>query len=63
MTMTIAVSVVISLTLTPMLCSRFLKTHDKPASTAACIRLFERGFIAMLNGYERGLNVVLATSS
>jgi HAE1 family hydrophobic/amphiphilic exporter-1 len=57
-TLTIAVSVLISLTLTPMLCSRFLKNEDK-ASHGRLYKLFERGFDTMLDGYKRGLNVVL----
>ncbi len=60
-TLTIAVSVVISLTLTPMLCARFLHGH-KPGEVEKHGRLymlFERGFDAMLNGYKRGLQVVL----
>ncbi len=61
-TLTILVSVVLTLTLTPMLCAKFLKAHD--AGKAAekhgkLFDLFERGFAAMLNGYERGLGVVL----
>jgi hydrophobic/amphiphilic exporter-1 (mainly G- bacteria), HAE1 family len=53
-TLTIAVSVMVSLTLTPMLCSRFLKDEH-----GRLYQLFERGFDAMLNGYKRGLGVVL----
>ena len=57
-TLTIAVSVIISLTLTPMLCSRFLKnSHDQQHGRLH--RWFEGAFDAMLNGYKRGLNVVL----
>jgi HAE1 family hydrophobic/amphiphilic exporter-1 len=57
-TMTIVVSVLVSLTLTPMLCSRYLRNHgDKPHSRL--FNLFERGFQAMHNGYRRGLHVVL----
>jgi HAE1 family hydrophobic/amphiphilic exporter-1 len=57
-TLTIVVSVLVSLTLTPMLCSRFLK----PAHGEEHGRLFqlsERGFDAMLSGYRRGLDLVL----
>jgi HAE1 family hydrophobic/amphiphilic exporter-1 len=57
-TLTIVVSVLVSLTLTPMLCSRFLK----PAHEQKHGRLYqwsERGFEAMLSGYQRGLDVVL----
>jgi HAE1 family hydrophobic/amphiphilic exporter-1 len=57
-TLTIAVSVIISLTLTPMLCSRFLKDHHQQAHGRMYL-LFERGFDAMLNGYKRGLHLVL----
>jgi len=57
-TLTIFVSVVISLTLTPMLCSRFLK-NEHAVRHGKLYQLFERGFDAMLNGYKRGLHVVL----
>ena len=56
--MTIVVSAFVSLTLTPMMASRFLK----PAGQERHGRLFqlsERGFEALLRGYERGLDVVL----
>jgi HAE1 family hydrophobic/amphiphilic exporter-1 len=57
-TLTIAVSVVVSLTLTPMLCSRFLK-KEHGVQHGRVYQVFERGFDAMLNGYKRGLGVVL----
>ncbi len=57
-TLTIAVSVVVSLTLTPMLCSRYLK-NEHGAKHGRLFMLFERGFDAMVNGYKRGLNLVL----
>ena len=57
-TLTIFVSVLVSLTLTPMLCSRFLKDEHK-VKHGRLYLLFERGFDAMLNGYKRGLDVVL----
>src|SRR3954467_13060678 len=48
----------VSLTLTPMLCSRFLRPHveheDGPIA-----RVLERGFGAMLRAYERSLAGVL----
>jgi hydrophobic/amphiphilic exporter-1 (mainly G- bacteria), HAE1 family len=57
-TMTIVVSVLVSLTLTPMLCSRFLSdTHAR--QHGRLYRLFEHGFDVMLAGYRRGLDVVL----
>ncbi|MGJ7495299.1 efflux RND transporter permease subunit [Variovorax sp. RT4R15] len=58
-TLTIAVSVLISLTLTPMLCARFLKPHAAGEQHGRAYQLFERGFDAMLNGYKRGLHLVL----
>jgi HAE1 family hydrophobic/amphiphilic exporter-1 len=57
-TLTIFVSVVISLTLTPMLCSRFLK-NEHATKHGRLYQLFERGFDAMLAGYKRGLHLVL----
>jgi HAE1 family hydrophobic/amphiphilic exporter-1 len=56
--MTILVSAVVSLTLTPTMCSRFLK----PVSETGHGRLYqwsERGFDALLEAYERGLDFVL----
>src|SRR5262249_6312383 len=53
-----AVSVFVSLTLTPMLCSRFLK-HVDPNQHGRLYMLSERAFEALLNGYKRGLDVVL----
>jgi len=57
-TMAIAVSVFVSLTLTPMLCSRFLK-HVEPEQHGRIYRLSERFFDSILGGYKRGLDVVL----
>ncbi len=57
-TMTIVISVAVSLTLTPMLCSRFLAdTHARPHGRLYL--MFEHGFDAMLAGYKRGLDFVL----
>ena len=56
-TLTIGVSVIISLTLTPMLCSRFLKDEHK-SKHGRMYQLFEAGFDKMLNGYKRGLDLV-----
>ncbi|MDM0080166.1 efflux RND transporter permease subunit [Variovorax sp. J31P179] len=58
-TLTIVVSVLISLTLTPMLCARFLKPHVPNERHGRLYLLLERGFDAMLDGYKRGLGVVL----
>ena len=56
-TAAIAISVVVSLTLTPMLCSRFLKRHSEHHGRV--YRVIEWGFDALLDGYRRGLDVVL----
>ncbi len=57
-TMTIVISVLVSLTLTPMLCSRFLSDqHAKPHGRL--YRFFDQGFERLLAGYRRGLDVVL----
>src|SRR5262249_54790935 len=50
-------SLVIALTLTPMMCSRLLKPESK--DHGRIYRLFERGFDALLDAYEAGLKVVL----
>ena len=57
-TLTIVVSVIVSLTLTPMLCSRFLHEHTGEKH-GKLFNYFERGFDAMLDAYKRGLQVVL----
>ncbi|HVZ34048.1 MAG TPA: efflux RND transporter permease subunit, partial [Polyangiaceae bacterium] len=53
----IAISAVVSLSLTPMLCSRLLRAHA-PAPNRAVLAL-ERGFEALQSGYLRGLDWVL----
>jgi hydrophobe/amphiphile efflux-1 (HAE1) family protein len=58
-TVAIAVSVTVSLTITPMLCSRFLKAHDEKRQHGRLFMLFERGFQAFHDWYERSLRVVL----
>jgi HAE1 family hydrophobic/amphiphilic exporter-1 len=55
----ILVSAATSLTLVPMLCSRFLKHHD-PRDQNAVSRVFERGFAWMLGRYTRSLDWALA---
>jgi HAE1 family hydrophobic/amphiphilic exporter-1 len=59
LTMAIAVSAFVALTLTPTMCALFLK----PAHEVHHGRFFqwsERAFDGMLRGYEKGLDVVLA---
>ena len=54
---TIIVSAMVSLTLTPMMCSRFLTT--KPHSHGRLYRMVESMFDGMLRFYERTLDVAL----
>jgi hydrophobic/amphiphilic exporter-1 (mainly G- bacteria), HAE1 family len=57
--MTIFVSMVVSLTLTPMMASRFLRAHSEAPRHGRLYQLSERGFDAMLHAYERGLDVAM----
>ena len=53
----LVLSLLISLTLTPMMCSRLLKPESKEHGWL--YRFFERGFDSLLNVYAAGLKVVL----
>jgi HAE1 family hydrophobic/amphiphilic exporter-1 len=53
--MTIFVSMVVSLTLTPMMASRFLRAHGETRH-GRFYQWSERAFDAMLHGYEHGLD-------
>jgi HAE1 family hydrophobic/amphiphilic exporter-1 len=55
----ILISGFVSLTLTPMLCSRFLRAPDPTARPGAFLRALERGYTAMLRGYEWSLELTL----
>ncbi len=57
--LSILVSALVSLTLVPMLCSRFLR-HHAPQEEHAVGRAFERGFTAFQNFYARTLDWALA---
>jgi hydrophobe/amphiphile efflux-1 (HAE1) family protein len=57
-TATIAVSAIVSLTLTPMMCARFLK-DQKHARHGRLYRLMEGFFDGMRDGYAAGLRWVL----
>jgi multidrug efflux pump subunit AcrB len=54
----IAVSVIVSLTLTPMMCAYLLKpaSEEKPGRIS---RMLEYGFVAFQSAYERGLRFAL----
>jgi hydrophobic/amphiphilic exporter-1 (mainly G- bacteria), HAE1 family len=58
LSMTILVSALVSLTLTPTMASRFL-TASKGAHQGRLSGLTERGFRVLSKGYERGLDLVL----
>jgi len=55
----ILVSGFVSLTLTPMLCSRFLRPAGSQAESGAVARVLEWAFAAMLRGYQWSLGPVL----
>jgi HAE1 family hydrophobic/amphiphilic exporter-1 len=55
----ILVSGLVSLTLTPMLCSRFIKRVE-PDSHGRLFQAFERFFAALLAAYERTLRLAMA---
>jgi hydrophobe/amphiphile efflux-1 (HAE1) family protein len=56
-TASIAVSALVSLTLAPMMCSRFM--HRESENHGRIYRVIESGFDAMLSFYRRTLDVVL----
>jgi HAE1 family hydrophobic/amphiphilic exporter-1 len=56
--MTIFVSMVVSLTLTPMMASRFLRAHGETRH-GRFYQWSERAFDALLHAYERGLDVAM----
>ncbi|EKS28575.1 multidrug efflux RND transporter permease subunit [Afipia felis] len=57
--MTIFVSMIVSLTLTPMMASRFLQPHQEHQQHGRFYQWSERMFDGMLRWYERGLNLVM----
>ncbi len=59
--MAIFVSLVVSLTLTPMMASRFLRAHGETRH-GRLYQWSERGFDRLLHGYERGLDLALRWS-
>jgi HAE1 family hydrophobic/amphiphilic exporter-1 len=58
-TLAIVVSAFVSLTLVPMLASRFLKPQDMQRPPGAIVRAFERGFDAITALYARTLDAAL----
>ncbi|MBR0938642.1 multidrug efflux RND transporter permease subunit [Bradyrhizobium jicamae] len=59
--MAIFVSLVVSLSLTPMMASRFLRAHGE-ARHGRLYQWSERAFDRMLHGYQRGLDLALRWS-
>ena len=55
----IVASAFVSLTLVPMLASRFLSDEAHKKSPGLVVRLFERGFDVVLDAYARSLDVAL----
>ncbi|WP_449256538.1 efflux RND transporter permease subunit [Bosea sp. (in: a-proteobacteria)] len=58
-TVSILASAFVSLTLTPMLCSRLLSGYGEHHQENAVGRWLEKGFDAIVRGYDRGLAVCL----
>ncbi len=56
--MTIFVSMIVALTLTPMMASRFLRAHGE-VKHGKVYQWSERAFDAMLRAYERGLDLAM----
>ncbi|CAJ6179866.1 multidrug resistance protein mdtC [Burkholderia pseudomallei] len=59
LSLAIAVSLVVSLTLTPMMCARLLPEANAPRDEGRVARWLERGFEWMQRGYERTLSWAL----
>jgi multidrug efflux pump len=59
LSMAILISLVISLTTTPMMCARLLRSHESERKHGWMYNLSERGFDAVLRGYDRSLSWVL----
>ena len=59
LSVSILISLVISLTATPMMCARLLKPHRVVQSRGRFARRSERAFTAVIGGYERSLAWVL----
>ncbi|WP_027796481.1 efflux RND transporter permease subunit [Paraburkholderia acidipaludis] len=60
LSLAIAVSLVVSLTLTPMMCSRLLDEPHEKAAEGRFAQWLERGFMTLQRGYERTLGWALA---
>jgi multidrug efflux pump len=59
LSMAIIISLVISLTTTPMMCARLLRAHEAERKHGWLYNLSERGFDSVHKGYQRSLGWVL----
>jgi multidrug efflux pump len=59
LSMAIIISLVISLTTTPMMCARLLRSHQAEQKHGWIYNLSENGFNAILKGYDKSLRWVL----
>ena len=57
----VLVSLLVSLTTTPMLCARWLKAEEKPANKKPSwlVNILETGFLGLQNGYQHSLQWAL----
>jgi multidrug efflux pump len=59
LSLAVVISGIVSLTLTPMMCAKLLRSEAEEAPPGALFRWTERGFEKLLRGYEAGLDWVL----
>ncbi|MBV8536132.1 MAG: efflux RND transporter permease subunit, partial [Alphaproteobacteria bacterium] len=59
LSLAVVISAVVSLTLTPMMCAKFLTPEEEERPPMAVLRWSERGFDWLLRRYEGGLDWVL----
>ncbi|MFP3741167.1 efflux RND transporter permease subunit, partial [Burkholderia sp. SIMBA_019] len=59
LSLAIAVSLLVSLTLTPMMCSRLLREPHERKEEGRLGRWLERGFTSLQHGYQRTLGWAL----
>ena len=58
----VMISLVVSLTTTPMMCAWLLKADQHTTKPGPVARVFERGFDRILKGYEHGLDWALSSA-
>jgi multidrug efflux pump len=58
----VMISLVVSLTTTPMMCAWLLKADQHTVKPGPVARVFERGFDRILKGYEHGLDWALSSA-